>query len=146
MPRHRWTPTGTKTRQGLPEDVAAKVVVRDNYWLPDEAASLFAHAQAVVSIKNHSPIIAAAVGTPFLRVHQSEDSIKADMFRDIGLGDWYIPDINKASGADISAALMSIVRDLPAARRKLKVVMGLVAERQAFGMRVIRRTLGLGPR
>jgi len=38
------------------------------------------------------------------------------------------------------------VRDLPAARRKLKTVMGLVAERQAFGMRVIRRTLGLGPR
>jgi len=199
VPRHRWTPTGTKTRQGdsretynalhlkadhdklktaivdyvrstghkvalvpetvyvvellasllkdgLPEDVAPKVVVRDNYWLPDEAASLFAHAQVVVSIENHSPIIAAAVGTPFLMVHQPEDSIKADMFRDIGLGDWYIPDINKASGADISAALMAIVRDLPAARRKLKSVMGLVAERQAFGMRVIRRTLGLGPR
>ena len=59
-----------------------------------------------------------------LMVHQPEDSIKAD----------------------ISTALMAIVRDLPAAHRKLKTVMGLVAERQAFGMRVIRRTLGLGPR
>jgi len=199
VPRHRWTPTGTKTRQGdsretynalyrkadhdklktaiidyvretghkvalvpetvyvvgllasllkdgLPDDVAAKVVVRDNYWLPDEAASLFAHAQAVLSIENHSPIIAAAVGTPFLMVHQPEDSFKADMFRDIGLGSWYIRDINKASGADVSAALMAIVRDLPAARSKLRLAMGLVAERQAFGMRVIRRTLGLGPR
>jgi hypothetical protein len=86
------------------------------------------------------------VASAELMVHQPEDSIKADMFRDIGLGNWYVPDINKASGAEISAALMAIVRDLPAARRKLKAVMGLVAERQAFGMRVIRRTLGLGPR
>lgn len=199
VPRHRWTPTGTKTRQGdsrddynalylkadhdklkvaitdyvrqtghkvavvpetvyvvdlltsllkdgLPEDVAAKVVVRETYWLPDEAASLYARATAVVSIENHSPILAAAVGTPFLMVHQPEDSIKADMFRDIGLGDWYIPDINKASGADISAALLRIVADPAASRARLAAVMGVVAERQAFGMRVLRRTLGLSPR
>ena len=93
-------------KDGLPEDVAAKVLVRDNYWLPDEAASLFARAQVVVSIENHSPILAAAAGTPFLMVHQPEDSFKADMFRDIGLGDWSIPDINQASGADVSAALL----------------------------------------
>ncbi|MGN6827037.1 polysaccharide pyruvyl transferase family protein [Paucibacter sp. M5-1] len=202
VPRHRWTPTGTKTRQGdsrevynalylkadhdklktaiidylrapghgghkvalvpetvyvvellglllkegLPEDVAARVVVRDSYWLPDEAASLFAQAQAVLSIENHSPIIAAAVGTPFLMVHQPEDSIKADMFRDIGLGDWYIPDINRASGADISAALMAILRDLPKARRRLARAMTGVQERHAFGMRYLRQVIGLPQR
>ena len=100
----------------------------------------------VLSIENHSPTIAAAVGTPFVMVHQPEDSFKGDRFRDIGLGDWTIRGINKASGADVSAALMAIVRDMPAARRKLRLAIGLVAERQAFGMRVIRRTLGLGPR
>jgi len=98
----RWTCAST-----APSAPKTRVVVRDNYWLPDEAASLSAHAQVVVSIENHSSIIAAAVGTPFLMVHQPEDSFKGDMFRDIGLGDWYIRDINKASGGDVSAALMA---------------------------------------
>ncbi len=151
VPRHRWSPTGTPTRQGdvrddynalyleqdcaklrsaivayvrrtgnkvalvpetvyvvrhldamlrdgLPPDVAARVVTRADYWLPDEAASVFAHAQAIVSVENHSPILAAAVGTPFVMVHQPEDSFKGDMFADIGLGHWYIPDINRSSG------------------------------------------------
>lgn len=130
-------------KDGLPDDVAAKVVGRDNYWLPDEAASLFAQATAVVSIENHSPIIAAAAGTPFLMVHQPEDSIKADMFRDIGLGDWYLPDINRASGADVAAALLRIVADPAASRARLAAAMAGVRDRHAFGMATLRRALGL---
>jgi len=198
VPRHRWTPTGTPTRQGdsrdtynalyfktdhdklraaiidyvrttgnkvavvpetiyvisamgplikdgLPDDVAAKVVVRDGYWLPDEAASVFAHAQAVISLENHSPIIAAVMGTPFIMVHQIEDSFKGDMFRDIGLGDWYVQDINTATGAEISAILQRIVKDMPAAKAKLAKAMLFVKERQKFGMDRVRRTLGLSP-
>jgi Polysaccharide pyruvyl transferase len=196
VPRHRWTPTGTRTRQGdsrdvynalylkadhdklkvaitryvrdtghkvalvpetlyvvdllaslmkdgLPPDVADRVVVRENYWLPDEAASLFAQAQAVISIENHSPILAAAVGTPFLMVHQPEDSIKADMFADIGLADWYVHDINQVSGEDIANMLMAIVKDMPAARARLARAMVGVRARHAFGMQRLRAVLGL---
>ncbi|QBE61911.1 polysaccharide pyruvyl transferase family protein [Pseudoduganella lutea] len=198
VPRHRWTPTGTPTRQGdsrdaynalyferdcaalrtaivayvrqtgnkvalvpetvyvvahldamlrdgLPADVAAKVVTRRDYWLPDEAQSVFAHAQAVVSMENHSPILAAAAGTPFVMVHQPEDSFKSDMFADIGLGDWYIEDINRAGGADVADALMRIVTDLPAARRRLAGAMALVEERHQFGMQRLRQLLALPP-
>jgi hypothetical protein len=35
---------------GLPADVAERVVVMDRFWLPDAAQSLFARAQAVLSI------------------------------------------------------------------------------------------------
>ena len=52
----------------LPSDVKKNVVWRDTYWLPDEAASIYSKAQAVVSVECHSPIIALANGTPaFLR-------------------------------------------------------------------------------
>lgn len=198
VPRHRWTPTGTPTRQGdsrdaynalyleedcaklraaivayvratgnkvalvpetvyvvrdldamlrngLPADVSAKVVTRTNYWLPDEAASVFARAQAVVSVENHSPIIAAAAGTPFVMVHQPEDSFKADMFADIGLSDWYIQDINRATGADIARVLMRIVNDMPRARARLAEAMDLVARRHQEGMQQLRTVLGLQP-
>lgn len=130
-------------KDALPPDVAARVVVRADYWLPDEAASVFGHAQAVLSVENHSPILAAAAGTPFVMLHQPEDSFKSDMFSDIGLGDWHIADINRASGDDVARTLMAIVNDMPAARARLRQAMALVAERHAFGMRRLRQVLGL---
>jgi hypothetical protein len=134
---------GPWLEDGLPADVTGHVVVMDRYWLPDEAQSLFARAQAVVSIENHSPLLAAAAGTPFVMVHQPEDSFKSDMFTDIGLRDWYVPDINRASGDDIARMLMGIVSDMPAARAKLARAMAFVNERQRFGMMEVRWTLGL---
>jgi hypothetical protein len=136
---------GPWLKDGLAADVVDNVVVMDRFWLPDAAQSLFARAQAVVSIENHSPLLAAAAGTPFVMVHQPEDSFKGDMFIDIGLGDWYVPDINRATGDDIARMLMGIVSDLPAARVRLAKAMAFVNERQRFGMMEIRRTLGLSP-
>jgi hypothetical protein len=136
---------GPSLKDGLAADVVDNVVVMDRFWLPDAAQSLFARAQAVVSIENHSPLLAAAAGTPFVMVHQPEDSFKGDMFIDIGLGDWYVPDINRATGDDIARMLMGIVSDLPAARVRLAKAMAFVNERQRFGMMEIRRTLGLSP-
>jgi hypothetical protein len=134
---------GPWLKDGLPADVTGHVVVMDRYWLPDAAQSLFARAQAVVSIENHSPLLAAAAGTPFVMVHQPEDSFKGDMFIDIGLGDWYVPDINRATGDDIARMLMGIVSDMPAARAKLAKAMAFVNDRQRFGMMEVRRSLGL---
>ena len=134
---------GPWLKDGLPADVTGHVVVMDRYWLPDAAQSLFARAQAVVSLENHSPLLAASAGTPFVMVHQPEDSFKGDMFLDIGLGDWYVPDVNKATGDDIAGRLMAIVTDMPAARAKLARAMAFVNERQRFGMMEVRRTLGL---
>ena len=48
----------------LPADVKKNVVWRDTYWLPDEAASIYSKAQALVSLECHSPLIAYHNGTP----------------------------------------------------------------------------------
>jgi hypothetical protein len=134
---------GPWLKDGLPADVTSHVVVMDRYWLPDAAQSLFARAQALVSIENHSPLLAAAAGTPFVMVHQPEDSFKGDMFSDIGLGDWYVPDIGRATGEDIARILMGIVSDMPAARAKLATAMAFVDERHRVGMMEVRGALGL---
>jgi hypothetical protein len=134
---------GPWLKDGLPADVTGHVVASDRFWLPDAAQSLFARAQAVISLENHSPLLAAAAGTPFVMVHQPEDSFKGDMFIDIGLSDWYVPDVNRATGDEIAGILMRIVSDMPAARAKLATAMALVKERHRFGMMEVRRTLGL---
>ncbi len=94
----------------LPADVKAKVVPRRDYWLPDEAASLYAEATAVVSFECHSPIMALQAGTPAIYLRQPTDTIKGQMYRDIGVPDW-IFEIDEATGEAIGQRVIAIAQD-----------------------------------
>ncbi len=98
----------------LPDDVKPSVVRRHEFWLPDEAASVYARAVTVVSCECHSPILAAVQGTPCMYVHQPEDGIKGQMWNDIGLGDWYLQ-IEETTGDEIAEKLLAIRADPRAA-------------------------------
>ena len=93
----------------LPADVKARVIVRPGYWLPDEAASTYRQAAAVVSLEMHSPIIAIANGRPAIHLRQPTDTRKGQMWRDVGLSDW-IFEIDESSGEDIAARLLALHR------------------------------------
>lgn len=110
----------------LPDDVKKRVVWRDTFWLPDEAAALYAKARAVISAECHSPIIALAAGTPILHVRNPVDTIKGQMFADIGLGDWLF-EATEATGAQLWTTLKSIHDDLPRARMRVRDAMAKVA-------------------
>ena len=106
----------------LPADVKRNVVWRDTYWLPDEAASIYAKALAVVSIECHSPLIALRNGTPTFHVRQPTDTCKGQMYRDIGASDWLF-EIDETSGPQLWSRLETIHRDPAAARAKVKAIM-----------------------
>jgi hypothetical protein len=101
----------------LPEDVKPFVVKR-GYWLPDEAASVYEKAHTVLSFECHSPIIAAANGTPFLYLRQPEDTIKGQMYYDLGF-DKSIFEIEQTSGKQLADRLMAIWNDYPKACTEL---------------------------
>lgn len=90
----------------LPDDVKASVVSR-GYWLPDEAASVYRQAFAVLSFECHSPIIALANGTPAFYLRQPEDTIKGQMYYDLELSDWVF-EIEQTKGAEIAQELLSL--------------------------------------
>lgn len=90
----------------LPEDVKPFVQKR-GYWFPDEAASVYAMTFAVLSFECHSPIIALRNGTPAFYLRQPEDTIKGQMYYDLGLNDWVF-EIEKTTGTIISERLMGI--------------------------------------
>jgi hypothetical protein len=113
----------------LPEDVKPKVVWRDTYWLPDEAASIYARAQAVVSVECHSPLIALRNGTPAMYVRQPTDTCKGQMYRDFGAADWFM-EIDEISGADIWSRLETIHQQPEAAKRRVDNIMKGVVARQ----------------
>jgi hypothetical protein len=113
----------------LPDDVKQKVVWRDTYWLPDEAASIYSAAQAVVSVECHSPLIALRNGTPAMYVRQPTDTCKGQMYRDLGAGDWMV-EVDEISGGDLWLRLEAIHRQPAKAKQRVASIMRDVASRQ----------------
>jgi polysaccharide pyruvyl transferase len=99
----------------LPNDVKKNVVRRLKYWLPDEAASVYRRAVTVLSFECHSPIIGAVNDTPPVYVHQPEDGIKGQMWKDVGLTHWYL-EAEETSGKQIAERLVEIHQKYPTAQ------------------------------
>lgn len=118
----------------LPEDVKPHVVWRDTYWLPDEATSVYARACAVVGLENHSPILALKAGTPVLFCRQPTDTVKAQMWPDVGLGHWF-SEIDETDGDTLWLMLARIHADPAAARARVAAIMDRVDAAQRDGLR-----------
>jgi polysaccharide pyruvyl transferase WcaK-like protein len=113
----------------LPAEVKKNVVWRNTFWLPDEAASVYARAQAVVSLECHSPLIALHNGTPTFYVRQPTDTCKGQMYRDLGANEWFF-EIDETGGDRLWSRLQSIVRNPAKAKDKVKAIMATVESRQ----------------
>jgi polysaccharide pyruvyl transferase WcaK-like protein len=109
----------------LPADVKQHVELRDEYWLCDEAATVYKNAFAVLSFECHSPIISCFNGTPAFYLRQPEDTIKGQMWYDIGLNDW-IFEIEETTGQMIAQALMDIYDNTKTATKYLENAMDMV--------------------
>jgi polysaccharide pyruvyl transferase WcaK-like protein len=110
----------------LPEDVKPFVLKR-GYWFPDEAASVYARAFAVLSFECHSPIISLRNGTPAFYLRQPEDTIKGQMYYDLGLSDWVF-EIEQTTGKQISGRLMEVYLNTSIAKEKIRNLKNVVSE------------------
>lgn len=113
----------------LPDDVKKSVIWRDTYWLPDEAASIYSKAQAVVSMECHSPLISLHNGTPTFYVRQPTDTCKGQMYRDIGADNWFF-EVDETNGQQLWSRLEAIHKDPAAAKAKVKSIMAGVEAKQ----------------
>lgn len=102
----------------LPAEIKEKVMKR-GYWFPDEAASLYSHACCILSFECHSPIISLQNGTPAFYLRQPEDTIKGQMYYDLGFDKWVF-EIDETSGLAIADRLMEVMADYEAAQRYRK--------------------------
>jgi len=102
----------------LPDDIKPYVTKR-GYWLPDEAAYVYSHAFAVLSFECHSPIISLVNGTPAFYLRQPEDTIKGQMYYDLGLSDWVF-EIEQVNGSDIAERLGQVISDYESAKERVK--------------------------
>jgi hypothetical protein len=121
----------------LPAEVKKNVVWRDTFWLPDEAASVYSKARAVISLECHSPLIALRNGTPTFYVRQPTDTCKGQMYRDIGADDWFF-EVDETTGEQLWSRLAAIESDPAKAKAKVKSIMTFVEGRQKRMVEAVR--------
>ncbi len=99
----------------VPDDVVDQVTVLDRYWPLEEANAVYARARAVVSMECHSPILASVHGTPTLYVRQPTDTVKGEMYADLG-GTDVVVEIEPDGPEGASAAVEALLEDEAASR------------------------------
>ncbi|MGV8137273.1 MAG: polysaccharide pyruvyl transferase family protein [Mangrovibacterium sp.] len=124
----------------LPDDVKQKVVKKESFWRIDEATTIYKNATAVISLECHSPIIAYTQGTPAFYLRQPEDTIKGQMYYDIGLPDWVF-EIEKTTGNDVAGRLMEVFSHYDTVTANLAASMKYVREKQEEAMTKIKETI-----
>ncbi|MDX2020435.1 MAG: polysaccharide pyruvyl transferase family protein [Deltaproteobacteria bacterium] len=124
----------------LPADVQKSVVVRRTFWFPDEAASTYAHASAVVSVEMHSPILALMAGTPAFYIRQPSDTVKGQMWRDIGLAPWTF-EIDSVNAQSLAEAVVQAGTRLTESQRLVAAATAFVKEQQQQAMSHVARGL-----
>src|SRR6185369_954189 len=125
----------------LPDDVRAKVVWRDRYWLTDEAVSTYIRSAGLFGNEMHSPIMCIAQGVPAIVCRFAEQTTKGLMWRDIGLGDWLFDHDDPQDMARLVPTVLAMAKDPAAAKAKAAKAHEFVQQRQRETMAVLKKSL-----
>jgi polysaccharide pyruvyl transferase WcaK-like protein len=125
----------------LPDDVKAKVVWREKYWLTDEAVSTYIRSAGLFGLEMHSPIMCIGNGVPAIVCRFADQTYKGIMWRDIGLGDWLFDMDVEAEAAQIVPTVLALAKNTGAARAKAAKALEFVRQRQSEQMAVLKRCL-----
>ncbi len=138
----------------LPEDVKPYVEKRTmadgahtdpaGFWYADEAGAIYRDAFAMVTMDNHSPIMAVNHATPIVFASPRRGK-KEQMWNDIGLGDWFWHGVDDPdfSAADVADVVMAIHDDYPAAKAKVAMAREFVRNRHLQTMGHMRGLIDL---
>ncbi len=123
----------------LPDEVKAKVVWRENYWLTDEALSTYVRSAGLFGNEMHSPIMCIGNGIPAIVCRWKEQTSKGFMWRDIGLGEWLFTLDNEDEIPRIAPAVLALARDPAAAKAKAAKARQFVQQRQRETMAIVKK-------
>lgn len=125
----------------LPDDVKARVVWRENYWLTDEAVSTYRRSAGLFGHEMHSPIMCIGNGIPAIVCRWAEQTSKGFMWRDIGLNEWLF-DLDKEDElARVADTVLALAKDPAGAKAKAEKARDLVMGKFAASMQVVKSHL-----
>ncbi len=83
--------------------------------------------------------MAAVTGTPCFYLRQPQDTIKGQMYYDLGLGDWTF-EIEQTTGQQITDRLMQVTNDYPAARQNVRKALANVDKQYDQTFTLLKKT------
>ncbi|TDE14857.1 polysaccharide pyruvyl transferase family protein [Dyadobacter psychrotolerans] len=125
----------------LPEDVKSRVVLREKYWLTDQAVSTYIRSAGLFGLEMHSPIMCVGNGIPATVGRFAEQTSKGLMWKDIGLGDWLFDMDVPGDVSAITPAVLAIAKDPKTAKKKALKARDFVIKRQRETMEIVKKNL-----
>jgi polysaccharide pyruvyl transferase WcaK-like protein len=126
----------------LPDDVKDRVVWRQDYWLTDEALSVYVRSAGLFGNEMHSPIMCVGSGIPAIVCRWSEQTSKGNMWKDIGLNEWLFDLDDEPQLAGIVPAVLAMAKDPAAAKAKVVKAQAILHERQSAAIGRVRKGVG----
>lgn len=121
----------------LPEDIKARVIWRDKYWLTDEAVSTYARSAGLFGLEMHSPIMCIGLGIPAIVCRFAEQTSKGFMWRDIGLDDWLFDMDTESDVNRIVPTVLEMLKNPDESRRKVLAAQKIVTRDQRETMETL---------
>lgn len=125
----------------LPNDVCARVVWRESFWLTDEALSVYVRSAGMFGNEMHSPIMCVGNGVPAIVCRWEEQTSKGRMWKDIGLADWLFDVDSDADMERLVPAVLELAKEPAAAKRKAAKALELVRRLQAEMVDTLKRSM-----
>ncbi|MDX1928143.1 MAG: polysaccharide pyruvyl transferase family protein [Pirellulaceae bacterium] len=114
----------------LEDEVRARCVWREDYWLTGEAVSTYRRSAGLFGHEMHSPIMCVGNGIPAIVCRWSEQTSKGIMWRDIGLGEWLFDFDTDADVRALPAAVLAMAQDPAGSKAKAARAKEFVEQRQ----------------
>lgn len=125
----------------LPDDVKAKCVWRDKYWLTDFALSVYNRSLGLFGNEMHSPIMCISSGIPAIVCRFDEQTTKGFMWRDIGLDEWLFTLDDPEKYKLIAPTILSLATDPAAAKAKALKARDFVRQKQKEEIATLKKSL-----
>jgi len=96
----------------------ARCAWKPDFWLTDEAISVYRQSAGLFGNEMHSPIMAIGNGVPAIVCRWDTQTTKGIMWRDLGLDDWLFDFDDEAQVARLPDAVLAMSKDPSGARAK----------------------------
>ncbi len=125
----------------LSADVKPRVVWRSEYWLTDEALSVYLRSAGLFGNELHSAIMCIGHGVPAVICRWKEQTSKGTMWRDIGLDEWLFDLDDESQVKRVAPTVLQLAKNPEAARAKAARAREVVRKRQLATMEQLKREL-----
>ncbi|MFZ9862745.1 MAG: polysaccharide pyruvyl transferase family protein [Gemmataceae bacterium] len=125
----------------LEDSIRKRVVLRREFWKPDEALSVYRKSVGLFGNEMHSPIMCIGNGIPAIVCRWSEQTSKGYMWRDIGLNDWLFDMDQEADRKKVADTVVEMVKNRKKSLEVTAIARKRVIAAQDHAMQVLAKAM-----